>query len=206
MPQHKKSLAPTKILLASIVAISMAACSNGNQTTTSSPTDSASSTPSSPTAVATSVSAKATASSVKVVIPGVTNIGEINFKVPKDYPRGFFDGVDNSAAPTIKVPKATRRISANGWATIDGKTKPADRVIITFGDNNAVVAAAPVNSPRPDVAKALKNPTTKNLGWIATFNSSILPAGPVLLKAWAYNSANKEAIQLNNTHEVIISK
>jgi hypothetical protein len=61
------------------------------------------------------------------------------------------------------------------------------------------VAVAPVNWERPDVVKLLNNPAYKNSGWGVTFNSSTLSAGKVVLKAWAYNCALKEAIQLNYT-------
>jgi hypothetical protein len=50
----------------------------------------------------------------------------------------------------------------------------------------------------------LKNPAYKNSGWSATINPATLPSGKVVLKAWAYNSASKDAIQLNNAFEANI--
>jgi len=73
-------------------------------------------------------------------------------------------------------------------------------VIITYGDNNSLVAVAP-NLDRPDIVKLLKNPAYNKSGWSTTFNS--LPtAGKVALKAWAYNSASKKLP--TETHEVVV--
>jgi hypothetical protein len=41
---------------------------------------------------------------------------------------------------------------------------------------------------------------------MTTFNSSTLPADKVVLLAWAYNSARKEATQLNSKHEVVLKR
>jgi len=95
-------------------------------------------------------------------------------------------------------------VTVKGWTVLANEGKIADRVIITYGDDNSVVAVAPVSLDRPDVVKSLKNPNYRKSGWGATFNSSTLPTGTVALKAWAYNAANKNATQLGNTREVIV--
>lgn len=150
---------------------------------------------------------KITESSLYLAIPKITNIGEINFKpVVGSSPNGFFEQVNGSSAKTIEVQKANI-VNAGGWAILVNEGKPADKVIVTHGENNSVIAVASVvNSERPDVAKALQNNAYFQSGWSVTFNSSILPAGKVVLKAWAYNAARKEATQLNNSFEVVVLK
>lgn len=214
MFQRRISFHPTKTLVISVIAISLAACSAGTESTntpndsagsprigSASPNDSAGSPV---TDTASSSSSPPTGSPASVAIPGVNNVGEINFKAaPKNLPNGRFDGINGSSAPKTEVPQANP-VNVRGWAILADKGSLPDNVIITYGDNNSVVAVAPVNVERPDVVKVLKNPAYKNSGWSVTFPASTLPAGEVVLKAWAYNSASKEATQLDSTHEVVI--
>ena len=140
-----------------------------------------------------------TNSLTSVAIPEVENIREIIFKAAShNFPSGCFDGIDGSNTTTIEVAKGI--FTARGWAILPEEGRPADRVILTYGKNNCVVAVALVNLERSDVVRALKNPAYKYSGWSITFNLSNLPAGKVVLKAWAYNSARKEAEQLNSTN------
>ncbi len=221
MLQHKKSYIHIKILMVAVIAASLAACSNGTETA-SSPTDSASSpatstapttpvtsttpasSPTTPAASTSSSSSQITSSPASVAIPGVNNISEIKFKPPANAPIGFFDGaIDGSSEPKIEVPKGTT-FKVSGWAILSTKGGPADMVIITNGNAKSVVAVAPVKLARPDVAKALKNPAYKNSGWSTTVDSSSLSTSPVVLNAWAYNSATKEATKLNNSLQVVV--
>lgn len=200
MLQHKKSFHHIKTFVISVIAVSLAACSDGTETSDNT-TDSASSSPSS---LPISSSPQSTDVPANVTIPGVSNVGEIKFKpTSPNAPNGFFDTVNNSTAPEIEVADGTP-ITIRGWAILANEGRPPDSVIITSGDNNSLVALAPVNLERPDVVKVLKNPAYKNSGWSTTFNSSTLPANQVVLKAWAYNSASKEATQLSGTHEVVV--
>lgn len=176
----------------SVIAISLAACSSSTESTTTS-TDS------------TSQSSPTSNKAANTVVPGVSNISEIKFITDVKNTPGFFDSINGSTATTIKVPPATP-VNAGGWAILAGEDKPADQVIITYGENNTVAAVAPVNSQRSDVAKALNNPAYTNSGWNATINTSTLPDGKVVIKAWAYNSNSKEATLLKPTHEVMVSK
>lgn len=184
--------------LSAIATIVLAACAPANQTTTS---PDAASPP--PTVATTSPSPPATELPVGVSIPGVTNVGEINFITTSTGAQGFFDGVNGSNASRIEV-SGTDPINVYGWAILTNKGRPADNVIITYGDNNAVVAVAPVNVERPDVAKVLNNSAFTNSGWNISFDASTLPEGSLMLKAWAYDSEAREATQLTNTPEIII--
>ncbi len=191
----------TITLLISALAVLLAACSTGTESANN-PADSASSPA---TSVATSSSPQATASPTSVTIPGVDNISEINFKPASKNSPGFFDGVNGSSEGKIEVSRSSP-ITVGGWAILADKGTPADTVIITYGNTNSLVAVAPVSLERPDVLKALKNPAFKNSGWSTTFNSSAIPVSEVELKAWVYNSATKEATQLEPTHQVIVSE
>lgn len=140
-----------------------------------------------------------------VTIPGVSDLKEINLQTAsKNSIAGFFDSVNGSVEINHKVSKSTPVI-LSGWAVLSTKDKPADMVIITYGDNNSLVAVFPINLDRPDVGKFLKNPTYNKSGWKGTFDPSIFPAGKVALKAWAYDSSSKKAIQLDKIHEVVVS-
>ncbi len=199
MLKSTKLLHHAKTLVVSVIAISLGACSPATETTNT-PTDTVSP---APTSVATS-SPQTTTSPATVAIPGVNDVGEINFKpASPNSTSGFFDGINGSSETKVEVPKGTP-IVARGWAILATEGRPPDSVIITAGDNNSLVAVAPVNAERPDVAKILKNPAYRNSGWSVTFNPSTLPADQAVLKAWAYNSASKEATQLRLTHEVVV--
>lgn len=193
-----KSFVQIKALVIAVITVLLAACTAPETSTV--PTDSA--TPPSSLASSSSPEPTSSNSATSLVIPGANDVSEISFKAAPDDSSGFFDTVNNSTASRIEVPKATP-VTVTGWAVLSNNKLP-DRVIITAGDNNSVVAVTPVTLKRLDVSKALKNPAYENSGWSVTFNSSALPAEPVVLKAWAYNSANKEATQVPPTHEVVV--
>lgn len=199
MLQRTKTFHHTRTFLISVIASSLAACSTGTESTTS-PTD----TEIPPISSASSSSPQATGLPDDVIIPGVKDAAEINFKpASPNFSSGFFDAINNSSASKIEVAKGTPLV-ARGWAILADEGRPPDNVIITYGNNNALVAVAPVNSERPDVVKVLKNPAYRNSGWSVTFNPSTLPADQSVLKAWAYNSARKEATELKGTREVVV--
>nr|WP_290227886.1 hypothetical protein [Trichocoleus desertorum] len=58
---------------------------------------------------------------------------------------------------------------------------------------------APVNVNRADVATATNN---ANSGWAATVSPTALPSDKATLKAWAYDSGTKEALQLAGVHTI----
>lgn len=188
------------LLLISILAVSLTACTEASQTGGDA-TKSANSTP-----AATPVSASATNAEPanSKTIPGVKDASEVKFKSPSDPSKtGFFDTVNASTGPKHKAAK-TATVKMGGWAFLPGKNAIPDRVIITQADNKTVVAVAAVKLPRPDVAKYLNNPAYKSSGWDVTINASQLPPGKSVLKAWAYDSATKEATPLGGTHEIVV--
>lgn len=198
MISRNKSFVQPKALVVAVVTVLLAACTGTE--TSNVPTDSA--TPPSSLASSSSPEPTSSNSATSLVIPGVNDVSEISFKAASGASSGFFDTVNNSTGPRIEVPNAAP-VTVSGWAVLPNNKLP-DRVIITAGDNNSLVAVTPVTLKRPDVSKALKNPAYENSGWSVTFNSSTLPAEPVILKAWAYNSATKEATQVAPNHEVVV--
>lgn len=200
MLQRLKVFTIAKTLLISALAISLAACSSGSNGSNSSTSSSGS--PS--TSSADSASSQKTDPKILASLPGVKDVGEIKFKAsPKGAQSGYFNAANGSKETKQQVSKSAP-FTVGGWAVLTDESKVPDTVIVTVGDNNTVVAVAPVNLERSDVATTLKNPAYQKSGWIAAINPSNLPTGKVVLKAWAYNSTRKEATQLNNTFEVVI--
>lgn len=188
-----------KTLMVLAIAISLASCSAGPESTNNSTDSNAPSTSS-----ASSPSPQTTNSPASVDIPGVKNIQEINFKAAPGSANGFFNGTpDGSNKVQLEVPRVTP-FNVSGWAILSNEKRIADMVLITSGDKNSLVAVAQVNLARPDVAKNLKNPVYENSGWSTVIAPSTLADDRVVLKGWAYNSATKEAIQLNNSLEVVL--
>jgi hypothetical protein len=137
----------------------------------------------------------------RITTPEFKNIREINFKATA-FQKGYFR-INGSSVLQQEVCKSDP-LTVSGWAVIADEIRPADKVIITYGDNNSIAAMAPVNLERPDVVKVLKNPAYKNSGWSITLNLSTLSVSKLVLKAWAYNSVCKEATPLKATYEVVI--
>lgn len=187
------------LLLISILAVSLTACTEGTQT-------GGDATKSASTPAATPVSASATNAEPtnSKTIPGVKDASEVKFKSPSDPSKtGFFDTVNSSTGPKHKAAK-TSTVKMAGWAFLPGKNAIPDRVIITQADNKKVLAVAAVKLPRADVAKYFNNPAYNSSGWEVTTNASQLPPGKSVLKAWAYDSATKEATPLGGTHEIVV--
>lgn len=134
---------------------------------------------------------------------GVKSISEISFKLtPLNTTSGYFDGTTN--VETINKTSKPALIKLWGWAIIPEEGRLADLAIITQ-NNNSLIAVAPVYHERRDVANASNNPAYMYSGWIAKINLSTLSVDKMLLKAWAYNYDKKEAIQLDRTHELVVS-
>lgn len=186
MQRSRKFSSYTKVLLIIVVAILVVACSTGTQ------------------------SAKTSVDSAKLPFSlqtfGVENMSEINFKpAPTNIINGYFDTVNASDAVKVEVSKA-KPIVLQGWAILPEERRLADMVVITRGNNNSVVAVAPVNLERADVASSLQNFTYEYSGWTVKINPSLLPLNKVVLQAWAYNFDQKEATQLRNSHKLVLLK
>lgn len=182
-----------KSIIASAILISLTACGTSappsNQANT--PTSSPEPTIASP---APTVTSEATASTEGII-----------FKDPvKDKTNGFIDLLNNATTETQTI-EPSKPIELRGWAIAPDQSKPADSVLITYGDNNTVATTIPVGINRPDVAKAFKNPAFEKSGWVATLDPSSmnLTGEKAKIKAWSFNSSTKEAYPLNNFFEIV---
>jgi hypothetical protein len=189
------------------IAVALSACGPSSETATT--VDPATTTAPTTTAPATGQAAPATATSaVSVSDLGVQNISEVKFyPLPEgaEAANGFFDAVNNQTTPEHTLPK-TDILALNGWAILPTLNKPANQVVVTQGDQNAVIAIAPVSAERADVAKVTTNPVYTNSGWTVTLDPATLPADKAVLKAWAYNSDTKEAFQLGRVHTITFNQ
>ncbi|MGQ4649219.1 hypothetical protein [Lyngbya aestuarii] len=196
----KKNSAHVKNLMTATVAGALVACNPGaekSQVITTPPTSV------SPTPTQTT-DAPATSVPTKVTIPGVPDIGEVRFKPLNEItaPHGFLGTVNGSAELSHNNISKTQPVELTGWAILPDKVKPGDMVFITYGENNSLLAATPVNVERPDVVEALGNPAYLKSGWVTNFDPSALPTDKVALKAWVYDATSQEATLLSNTHEI----
>jgi hypothetical protein len=180
---------PTRLVILAAIAASLTACGSNSDTSNQVIT------PVSPTPVT------ATAN-ISVSSLGVENISEIKFipTVPSQTSaNGYFDVVNNATEVQHALPK-TGDLRLAGWAAIGSKQIPAEQVIITQGEQNEVIAIAPVKVARPDLLTF--SPNYKNAGWETTVEAAKLPGNTVVLKAWAYDASEETAFQLNKEHTV----
>jgi hypothetical protein len=95
--------------------------------------------------------------------------------------RGFVETVESSDVLTVK-----------GWAVLLSQHKPADMVLLTCGDNNAIVATGQPWAIRPDVARELRDARYLKSSWQISVRPEKLPPG-CEVKAWAYGDATNQA-------------
>ncbi|MGB3533552.1 MAG: hypothetical protein WBA13_08535 [Microcoleaceae cyanobacterium] len=95
-------------------------------------------------------------------------------------------------APTKPLQRGDN-ISLMGWAILPQKQIAADAVYLSFGEQNQLVNASPVNIKRQDVASAFSEPNYQKSGWTIQVPTAILPEGETVVKVWAYDA---EANQL----------
>jgi hypothetical protein len=94
--------------------------------------------------------------------------------------RGFVETVERSDVLTVK-----------GWAGLLDRHKPADMVLLTCGDSQAIVAAGQPWAIRPDVARELGDSRYLKSSWQIPVRPERVAGCEV--KAWAYDSASNEA-------------
>lgn len=94
---------------------------------------------------------------------------------------------------------APDEFTANGWAVIPEKEKPADSVLLTYSKDKEepiIFAVAPVKLPRSNVATDLSNNQYLNSGWETTFSSKNLPVGRLRIDAWAFDVTSGDAFRM----------
>ncbi len=133
----------------------------------------------------------------------ITDIGKI--QLLSQQPVGNIDVINGSTKTQQAVAKDSQIIVA-GWATLPQQDRIPDKVFITIGNTNNIVAATSINVERPDVAAAFKNSILTQSGWKANFSSSLLKEDSIELKAWVYDQKNKVLYPIPNTFDLQLSK
>jgi uncharacterized membrane protein YwzB len=102
---------------------------------------------------------------------------------------GWLDGL---------VTGADKALTAWGWATLPGKNRPADAVLLAYADASGewiafALSDAVIN--RPDVAKTLRSSEQLWSGWRAGFSREALPQGAEI-SAWAVDAKDAKLYRL----------
>lgn len=86
-----------------------------------------------------------------------------------------------------------------GWAFLPEAMEPAHAVLLTYDDparGPILFSLVPLGIDRADLAKATGEPLYKHSGWATEFPRTKLPAGPQVVKAWAYDAQQGRAWRL----------
>ena len=97
------------------------------------------------------------------------------------------------------------RLSLAGWAILKDRSRPADCVLVVWQDTNGSVkpiSVLPVNGERPDVAKALTNPSVLNSGFNSEISKENIP-GSGTIAAWSVDMSALRAFQLSGTNRIM---
>ena len=95
---------------------------------------------------------------------------------------GFLDSVNVSGTSSCIV---------EGWAVIPQSGRPADCVVLAYdepGRGPVAFQIADEIKERTDVAASLGDHRLQPSGWVSRFDRSIVPAGPRLITAWAFDA------------------
>jgi hypothetical protein len=92
----------------------------------------------------------------------------------------------------LETVESTEVTVVKGWAVLLSKHKPADMVLLTCGEGNAIVAAGQPWAIRPDVVRELGDSRYLKSSWEIPVRTDKLPPG-CEIKAWAFDSASNEA-------------
>jgi hypothetical protein len=134
-----------------------------------------------------------------------TTEAEINFQAySKEQPAGYIDAINDAPSQTNLTVPAGQPIILNGWAILPDGSKPADKIIVTVGDEKVIAPTEVQRYERPDISKAYKNDDLVKSGWITTIDSTKLSGSQVSLQAWSYDAATKKAYPINEPITVTI--
>ncbi|HVF70205.1 MAG TPA: hypothetical protein VM940_01240 [Chthoniobacterales bacterium] len=122
--------------------------------------------------------------------PSMLRTAEIAQLKTKQHPDlGFVDFITTAGSSCSVV----------GWAILPGTSTRAHCVILSYEDPARGAVAFRVADEihnRPDVAAVLKKPAAEASGWTCHFDRSILPAGDIVVSAWAMDANHAILYQL----------
>jgi hypothetical protein len=89
---------------------------------------------------------------------------------------------------------------AGGWAVLWQKHRPADRVLLTCGPGNALIASGVPRIERPDVVVTFNDHRLSGAGWSIPIPSANVPREGCEVKAWAWDGLTTDATLLTRSH------
>lgn len=89
-----------------------------------------------------------------------------------------------------------------GWAAKPDIDQPADAVLLTYEDpahpgHDIIFGIAPTGYIRADVVRATQSEGYRRVGWYKPLTPGLLPPGPHLLRAWAFDVDENRAYRLS---------
>ncbi|HXM32405.1 MAG TPA: hypothetical protein VN921_02040 [Chthoniobacterales bacterium] len=105
---------------------------------------------------------------------------------------GWLDGLTTSNE---------NRTTAWGWAALSGKGRPADCVVLAYGNEKGewiAFALSHAVESRPDVVRALNDAEQQWSGWRASFRREAVPSG-AQISAWAVDAKDAKLYRLKES-------
>jgi len=130
--------------------------------------------------------------------PGLVNtsdIGDIAGGVKPGLDYGCFDGLNKVDADTYV---------ASGWAVLPEAKRPADAVILAYGDTEDALRVFMLvyeMTPRKDAAKIYGSAYLYS-GWKKSFSIRDLPVKAAKISAWAFDADKGKAYKLNKSYPI----
>jgi hypothetical protein len=106
---------------------------------------------------------------------------------------GWFDGLTTTDE---------NRIAAWGWAALTAKGRPADCVVLAYGNEKGewiLFALSSAVEIRPDVVRALNETEQEWSGWRASFPRDAVPSG-AQISAWAVDAKEAKLYRLKESN------
>jgi hypothetical protein len=113
-------------------------------------------------------------------------VADIRFKTEDG---GAFDGIA-PGSPAL----------AGGWAVLWQRHRPADRVLLTCGPGNALIATGVPWIERPDVVMTFNDYRLSGAGWSIPIAAGNVPPQGCEVRAWAWDGSYNEAMLLKPAH------
>jgi len=101
---------------------------------------------------------------------------------------------------------ADGQLYAYGWAVLLGEERPADAVLLTYEDKAhpgvpTIFSVTLTGYERSDVAQTTHQDEYELAGWVRALTPGLLPPGPHVLRAWAFDQQENRAYQLPGSFE-----
>ncbi len=109
---------------------------------------------------------------------------------------GYFDGI---------IPGNDGHRYASGWAVLPGEDRPADAVLLTYEAPAhpgvpTIFSVTLTGYERADVAQGTREVNYELAGWVRALTPGLLPPGPHVLRAWAFDLEENRAYPLEGSY------